>query len=300
MPLVSFNELMRDAEAGGYAVGYFESWNFESLLAVADAAAAVRSPVILGFSGITLPNPDRAVKDPMSAYAALGLDVCRTSPVPTCFLFNESPYLDAVMRAIDLGFNLVMFSDEAMNVEQQTEQVKKVCARTRGTGIAVEAEMESVPGVAGHLHDTPADLHLTDPHAARDFVRKTGIDALSVNIGQMHLHGRSKVRLKLDRLKALRESIAMPLVLHGASSIEEEDLAAARRGGIRKINVGSVLKQCDLATMREACNAVAPNANPYEVVGSGLGHDILVASRVAVQKEVERLMRLFGSADRAS
>ena len=54
MTLVPFNTLMRDAVAGGYAVGYFESWNLESLLAVADAAEATRSPVILGFSGIYL------------------------------------------------------------------------------------------------------------------------------------------------------------------------------------------------------------------------------------------------------
>ena len=70
MPLVPFHQLMADAEAGGYAVGYFESWNLESLLAVADAAEAARSPVILGFSGIYLTHPRRVVKR-----AAFGL--CR-------------------------------------------------------------------------------------------------------------------------------------------------------------------------------------------------------------------------------
>ena len=77
MTLKAFKEMMADAESGGYAVGYFESWDLESLLAVADAAEAARSPVLLGFSGIYLPHPDRVRRDPLAVYAALGLEVCR-------------------------------------------------------------------------------------------------------------------------------------------------------------------------------------------------------------------------------
>ena len=73
MTLVAFNELMADAERGGYAVGYFESWNLESFLATADAAVEMRSPVILGVSGIYVPAPDWAAPDPLSVYAAMGL-----------------------------------------------------------------------------------------------------------------------------------------------------------------------------------------------------------------------------------
>src|SRR5262245_30458322 len=115
MPLAGFRELMADAERGGYAVGYFESWNLESLLAVADAAERTRSPVILGFSGIHLPDPDRRVAGPLAAYAALGSEVARGLSVPACLLFNESPYLDAVEAAIDLGFGLAMYTDDALD-----------------------------------------------------------------------------------------------------------------------------------------------------------------------------------------
>ena len=47
MPLVPFKDMMANAERGKYAVGYFESWNLESLLAVADAAEAARSPAVM-------------------------------------------------------------------------------------------------------------------------------------------------------------------------------------------------------------------------------------------------------------
>jgi fructose/tagatose bisphosphate aldolase len=289
---------MTIAEQARYAVGYFESWNLESLLAAADAAEAARSPVILGFSGIYLPHPGRAVRDPLAVYAAMGLAVCRSLSVPACLLFNESPHLPWVLDAIDAGFNLVMFTDEALSPGEHTAAVRRLCEKAHAAGCAVEAEMAPLPGVAGGLTGAPTDLRLTQPGPARAFVEQTGVDALAVNIGQLHLHGRRTVRLDLDRLARLRQTISVPLVLHGASSIDRDDLRQAIRLGVRKINVGSVLKQAYYNAMRAASAAVAPDANPYEVIGSGLPADVLVAGRLAVRCVVEEWMALCGSAGR--
>src|SRR5947209_3570474 len=170
MAHASFAELMTDAERGGYAVGYFESWNLESLLAVADAAEALRSPVILGFSGIYLPHPDRQVRDPLSVYAAMGLDVGSHLSVPCCLLFNESPHLDAVMQAIEFGFQLVMFTDDRLGPGDQTRQVAQVAERAHARGAEVEGELSPLAGVAGGLAGEPDDRRWTDPAAARRFV----------------------------------------------------------------------------------------------------------------------------------
>ena len=128
MPLVPFLDLMAEAESGGYAVGYFESWNLESLLAVADAAETTHSPVLLGFSGIYLPHPDRERIDPLATYAALGLEVCRGLSIPATLVFNESPHRAWVQEAIRLGFGLVMFSDENLALPEQTEMVMQIAA----------------------------------------------------------------------------------------------------------------------------------------------------------------------------
>src|SRR3954447_15602739 len=109
MPILDFSSLMAAAERGGYAVGYFESWNLESLLAVADAAEAARSPVILGFSGIYLPHRSRIARDRLAPYAAMAAAVAEGLAVPACLLFNESPERDWVVQAVDAGFDLVMF-----------------------------------------------------------------------------------------------------------------------------------------------------------------------------------------------
>jgi fructose/tagatose bisphosphate aldolase len=299
VPLTSFRDLMAAAEQGGYAVGYFESWNLESLLAVADAAEATRSPVILGFSGINIPDPARVAKDRLEPYAAMGLAVCRGLPVPACLLFNESPYIRSVYQAIEVGFNLVMFSDEELDAPEQEEMVRHVVNRARPAGAAVEAEMVSVPGVHGGLTGAPTNLQLTHPAAASGFVRRTGVDALAVNIGQAHLHGRSQLKLDMGLLTALRAAVPVPLVLHGASSVGREDLAEAARLGIRKINVGSVIKSAYFEAVRQASVQAGDSYNAYEVVGSGLAADVEAAGRVAMRAVVEDLMRVFGSAGRA-
>lgn len=114
--------------------------------------------------------------------------------------------------------------------------------------------MASLAGVSEDLQAAPADRKLTDPAAAQASVAETGIDALAVNIGQVHLHGRGQVGLDLQRLWELAR-LPVPLVLHGAASVARADLAAAAREGIRKINVGSILKRNFFEAMRRSANA---------------------------------------------
>jgi fructose/tagatose bisphosphate aldolase len=124
------------------------------------------------------------------------------------------------------------------------------------------------------------------------------VDAFAVNVGQAHLHGRRRVRLNLARLAELKQSLTVPLVLHGASSVDRADLTEAIRLGIRKINVGSGLKRAYFEAVRRAAAQAGEDYNPYEVVGSGLAGDVLTAGRVALRKTVEEWMRAFGSAGR--
>jgi len=299
MPLVPFQELLADADRGGYAVGYFESWNMESLQAVADASESTGSPVLLGFSGIFLDHSQRVVKEHLSVYAALGHEVCRRLKTPACLVYNESPHFEKVLEAIELGFGLVMFSDENLSFDQQTERVGEIVSIAHRAGVAVEGEPMVLPGVGGELSIAPDDVNLSVPRVARTFVERTGIDALAVNVGQVHLHGRSEVRLDLSRLTELRQVIDVPLVLHGGSSISRADLRAAIGRGVSKINVGSVLKRSYLGALRLALEELGGNFNPYEVIGSGLDEDVLVKGRLALQKVVEDLMCLFGSAGKA-
>jgi fructose/tagatose bisphosphate aldolase len=297
MPLVPFPDLLAGAR---HAVGYFESWSLESLLAVADAAEAQRAPVILGFSGIYLPHPDRLATDQLAPYASMALAVCHAASVPTALLFNESPNRAWVSNAVRLGFNAVMYSNDAETGPAARDAIAALVHEAHAAGVAVEAEMEAVPGVAGGLIDADAPVRgLTDPDSASAFVECTGIDALAINVGQKHLHGRSMVGLDLRLVETLA-GLPVPLVLHGASSVERDDLVESIKLGVAKINVGSRLKQAYFGALRQAAiDAGEQPDNPYETIGSGLAGDVLMRGRLAMQREVERLMALFGSSGRA-
>src|SRR5262249_9621850 len=154
-----------------------------SLLAVADAAEAVRSPVILGFSGIYLPHRERVVRDPLAPYVAMAAALAETLSVPACLLFNESPHLDWLEAAVDAGFDLVMFSDDAVAAKERAAIVRAIAERAHERGSSIEAELASLPGVAGDFApgSIAAKLQLTDPDEARSFIETTGADALAVN-----------------------------------------------------------------------------------------------------------------------
>lgn len=299
MPRVRFNELLEHAGRNRYAVGYFESWNLESLLAVADAAEAKKSPVILGFSGITLPNEKRVVRDSLSTYAAFGKDICARLSVPSCLLFNESAYLSWVLEAIDLEFDAVMFTDDRLTLAEQTENVKTVVQKAHDRGVAVEGELTPLPGAGGEAVLPGEQGPKTGIGEALEFIYKTGVDSFAVDIGQVHRHGRIKLPLDLEHLKLLKERISTPLALHGASSVDGKSIQAAVAAGIAKINVGSNLKRAFFNAMRNACIETGEDFNPYDIIGSGLSVDVLTKGRVAVQSMVEDLMDLFGSTGRA-
>jgi ketose-bisphosphate aldolase len=299
MPIVPFKEMMQHARHNRYAVGYFECWDSDSIQAVAEAAEATRSPVLLGFSGIYLPDPARIVQERFKELAIYGLEVCKNLAVPANLVFNESPYLEWVHAAIRYGFGLVMYTDDGLPVGEQLPRVMEVAVAAHRNATAVEGELAPLPGLSGDIRRAPDDLRKTDPNEALKFVETTQVDALAVNIGQAHLHGRLELRLDLERLENLARRVPTPLVLHGASSVSPTDLKEAIQIGIRKVNVGSRLKQTYFEALRRSIEQVGENYNPYEVIGSGKGQDVMALARLELQQSVQELMDLFGSAGRA-
>jgi len=299
MPVVPFRKLMDDAEDQQYAVGYFESWNLESLLAVCDAAEAMESPVIIGFSGIDLPNYERVVKNTLSLYATLVKEASSKLSVPVCTIFNESPYFNLVMESIDHKFGLVMLTNDELSFEEQIKQIKMVVNKAHANSVAVEGEIESPSGLGDSLITIPKEIKFTNIDLAKSFVDKTGVDSFAINIGQVHTIGDEKVHLDFSNLKRLKEDITVPLVLHGASSVHDADIVEAIKLGIRKINVGRVLKQTYFEALKSEIVKIGNDYDPYKVVGSGLDSDVLNSARIELQKEIEGLMKLFGSKGKA-
>ncbi len=295
MPLEPIGKLMAAARAGGYALGYFESWNLESLQGAVDAAEATRSPVILGFNGEFLSGPDRRAKERLAWYAALGRAAAESAAVPCGLIFNECPNDEWVCAAATAGFNLVMPADAAAPYEDYERRVAAIAAHAHGLGVAVEAEIGRLPcGASGEIEENGT---LTDPELAARFVTATGVDLLAVSVGNVHIRLSGEQALNLDRLAEIRRRVALPFVLHGGTGIATGSLREAIKLGVAKVNYGTYLKQRYLRALRAALRD--ETANPHELLGIGGEHDVMVAGRLAMRDAVLERIETLGCCGKA-
>ena len=296
MPVESAIEMAARARRGGYAVGYFESWNLESLQGVLDAAEETRSPVVLGFNGDFLSRPDRLAAERLELYAALARAAGAAATVPCGLIFNECPADDWVRRAATLGFNLVMPADPAAPFEEYTRRVAAIVKHAHEHGAGVEAEIGELP--CGASGDVAPGGSMTDPAAAEQFVERTGVDLLAVSVGNVHIRLDGEQGLDLSRLADIARRVPVPLVLHGGTGIEAGALREAVRLGVAKVNYGTYLKQRYLRVLRAALAADGV-PNPHEALGLGGPADVMVAGRRAVGDAVLERLPLLGCIGRA-
>jgi ketose-bisphosphate aldolase len=294
MPLRPISELIHHAREYRYALGYFESWNFESLQGVLDAAEATRSPIIIGFNGEFLSHPDRKRAERLQCYAELGKAAAACASVPCGLIFNECPDDKWVRNAVLAGFNLVMPADPAASYEDYRRRVAQLTAFAHRYGVAVEAEVGHLPsGTTG----TRNGNHLTDPELAARFIRDTDVDLLAVSVGNVHIMIKGEQDLDLERLSEIRRHVAQPLVLHGGSGISTSSLLAAIDLGVTKVNYGTYLKQRYLQAVRTSIAAKVDN--PHELLGMGGDRDVMVAGRSAVCRAVLERIGLLGCCGKA-
>ena len=208
-----------------------------------------RSPVILGFSGIYLPHPGRLVRrsacQPMRRW---DWTCAATSTVPCCLLFNESPVpgLGAAVGRPGLQPRRCMRRGRDHGGADRARPADGgACARSRARRSRRRwPQSRACRGGLEHAADgRQRSRALTDPQAAAAFVERTGIDALAVSIGQVHLHGREQVRLDLARLAELRDAVPC----HSCCTARPRCAGTTWRGPppsvFAKINVGSVIKR---------------------------------------------------------
>ncbi len=293
MPLESMSTLLTDARGGGYAVCYCESWSLESFQAVVEAAEEEASPIIAGFNGGFLMHEGRRRAENLAFYAGLRLALAK-SPIPSALLLNESVSLAQMQEAIDLGFNAVMVDNEGLPSGDYRRLVQQVVARAHPCGICVEAQVGRLADGSSNHHAEP-----TTPQSARAFMDETGIDALGVAVGNVHILTEGNATLDFGALAEIGQAVSVPLVLHGGTGISPADAARCVRAGVAKVNFGTGLKQAYLAALREKLAKYQEPMSPHPFIGMGGQDDILVAGREAVKLKCRELLRVYGSAGKA-
>jgi len=289
--LVPFKELLAEAQAGGYAVGYFEAWDIYSLEAVLEAAEDEDTPVILGFGGVMM-EPNWFDGGGLERLGALGLETARGSRVPVSFILNEVTTFAQVVRGIQAGFNVVMLDTSSLPYSEHVRLTRRVVEVAHAVGVGVEAELGSLPDASGEMGDSEVG-RLSDPDEAARFVNETGIDALAVSVGNVHTLSHGQAAIEWGRLADIHQAVPVPLVLHGGTGFPEEGIARAIALGVVKINIGTVLKQAFLAGLTEAVRALPPQVSIHQVMGSRKETDVLQQGKSRMRAEVARRIRLL-------
>lgn len=295
MTVVGLPEILGRALQQGYAVGYFEAWDTYSLEAVMETAEELGAPAILGF-GAAVTNPAWLEAGGVEELATLARVLAERATVPVAVLYNEAQTPAQAMRAIRAGCNCIMLDTSHLPWEENVAVTGDIVSAAHAAGAAVEAELGCLPNAGGPAVEAG---QVTDPAQAQQFVRATGIDALAVSIGNVHLQSDGEAALDLELLDRIRQVTPLPLVLHGGTGIPARAIRPAIACGVAKINYGTRLKQVFLAGVREAVAALPEPLKVHNAVGSRYDTDILVAGQRPLKRLLGDLMRLYGSAGQA-
>lgn len=274
MPLQSMVPMLKAAQQGGYAVGLFDVHTLEGVLGVLEAAAELRSPVIVAPMGM-----------PRKAAVALIRELADRIPVPVAIELDHGRDFASVMDAIAAGFTDVMLDVSTCLYEENVSQTKKVVEAAHLAGLGVEGEIGHVG--RGDAYDRFEEVRatFTQPEEAVRFVSETGIDALAIAIGSAHGVYKGEPKLDFERLQEIRSRVEVPLVLHGGTGIPDPDFQKAVSLGISKINIYTAMALAAVDTLREKLQN--PNVRYME-----LGR----AVQEAIKEVVKHHMTVFGSA----
>lgn len=295
MPLESIQTMLQKALAEGYALGYFESWNLESLQGVIDAAEETKSPIIVGFNGEFLSHAHSEQKERISWYASLGRAAAESAKVPCGLIFNECLQDNMNRLAVDVGFNCVMPANPNTNYEDYLAVVTDFTKYAHKRGVAVEAELGELPsGCSGEIDETGS---ATDPDVAAKFVEATNVDLLAVSVGNVHVMVQGEQDLDLEKLAEIHRKVAVPLVLHGGSGISTASLQKVVSLGVAKVNYGTYLKKRYLKAIQKGLNSTCQD--PHRLLGYAGDEDIMVLGRRAVGEAVLERIEFLGCCGKA-
>ena len=284
--LVNMKEMLTKAQEGKYAVGLFNAVNVEMARAIIETAEELNAPVIVGTAEVLLPAMN------LERVAEYLIPMAKKAKVPVCVHFDHGLTFEKCMEALQLGFSSVMYDCSTDTYEDNVEKVAQMVKICHAMGVSVEGELGHVGDNEGsaegsdHLMDPSA--YFTDVSMARDFVERTGVDALAVAVGNAHGDYKFPPKLDFDRISDIAASTGVPLVLHGGSGLSDNDFRTAVQRGICKVNIFTDIDKAGKAGIEEGLAA-----------GARTMMGLIPYSIAAMKKVVANKMELFGSVGRA-
>ena len=249
--LVNLKQIIGMAEKGGYCIPAFNVYNIETVMGVIKAAEEQRAPVIIQVY-------PRLINEEVGYYLAPTIiAAARKATVPVCFHLDHGPSEIEVQRILYWGATGIMYDGSVHPFEENIATTRHIVEMCNAIDVGVEGEL----GHIGSVNDDAMD-EFTDPDQAAEFVKKTGVTCLAVLIGNAHGHYKKPPKLDIERVKAIRKATGdTPLVLHGGSGIPDDQVKAAIKAGVRKMNIGTdvccAFAEGTLATLNDPNRSIA-------------------------------------------
>lgn len=269
--------MLLDAQKGNYAVGAFNVENMEMVKAVIAAAEELKAPVMLQTT------PSTIKYGTVETYAAIVRAEAEKASVPVCLHLDHGNSFELAVRAMKAGYTSVMIDGSGEDFENNIAVTKKVVDVAKAIGIPVEAELGKVGGKEDDL-EADADTN-TDPAEAKEFVERTGVSSLAVAIGTAHGFYVGTPVLDKPRVSAIREVVSVPLVLHGASGLSEEDVRECVERGMCKVNFATELRAAYTAAVKKLLEEKPETYDPKKFG---------TAAMEAVKEQVKIRMKMCG------
>lgn len=279
MQLVSSLELIQKASEAKKAIPAFNIHNMETIQAAIEGAAELNSPVIIATTPGTLKHAS------VENIAAIVKATAGKYDVPVALHLDHCPSFETIISCIRNGYTSIMVDGAHHEYDENVALVKKVVEIAHSVGIQVEGEIGRIGGVEDDMFVNDADASYTIPAEAKKFVDDTGIDSLAVAIGTAHGMYKGEPKLDFERIEEIDSLVDVPLVLHGASGVPDDQVKRAIDMGMAKVNIATELKNPMGDAIRKVLEDPEQN-DPRNYMG---------AAKDAVREVVKRKIRLCGT-----
>jgi fructose-bisphosphate aldolase class II len=275
MTLATLTEVLQPALKHGYAVGGLVCLGWEDMRGYVAAAEAENAPVILQA------GPGCRAHTPLPVLAAMFRNLAENASVPVVAHLDHGYTYEECREAIDCGFSSIMFDGSRNSVSENIDMTAKIVEMAKTAGVSVEGEI----GFVGYSNgESSAGTH---PDDAARFAAESGVDALAVSIGNVHLQQDKAAHLDIAALRAIEAVTSLPLVIHGGSGVPVESRSfLAKESNICKFNIGTELRMAFGQALHIAVNQ---DPNRFDRIA------ILKETVIPVQLAAQQVIRAFGA-----
>ena len=243
MPIATLSEVLQPALKGSYAVGGLVTLGWEDMRAFVAAAEAENCSVILQA------GPGCREHTPLPILGKMFRYLAENASVPVVAHLDHGYTYDECALALDSGFTSLMYDGSRKSLKVNIEETKLIVKIAHSSDISCEGEI----GFVGYSKKKKSAG--TDPTEAETFANETGVDAMAISVGNVHLQENKEGGLDEDRISKIQSLTSVPLVIHGGSGVPvEQRKRLARETNICKFNIGTELRMAFGGAMRDAVN----------------------------------------------